>query len=75
MGFLFPVAGLGKTKPRHMNPYDDNAPPADPGEPHPITILSNLYLEIGLPLEAAAQSAIADFENIFEETEAGLCAT
>lgn len=74
MGFLFPVIGLGKTKPKHMNPYHDNAPPADPGERHPITLLSNLYLEIGLPLHEAAQSAIADFEQIFDGAEAGLCA-
>ncbi len=74
MGFLFPVIGLGKTKPSHMNPYYyDNAPPADPGERHPITVLSNLYLEIGLPLHAAVQSAIADFESIFDEVENGLC--
>ena len=75
VGFFFPVAGLGKTKPNHMNPSDDPAPPADPGEPHPITVLSHLYLKIGLPLDAAAQSALADFEHIFDETEAGLCAT
>ena len=73
VGFLFPVTGLGKTKPSHMNPYNDNAPPADPDEPHPITVLSNLYLEIGLPLPAAVQSALADFESIFDEEEAGLC--
>lgn len=59
-----------------MNPnYDDSAPPADPGERHPIALLSNLYLEIGLPLHAATQSAIADFETIFDEaeSESGLC--
>ena len=74
VGFLFPVTGLGKIKPSHMNPYDNNAPPADPGDPpHPITVLSNLYLEIGLPLSAAVQSALADFETLFDEEEAGLC--
>lgn len=73
MGFLFPVIGFGKTKPNHMKPYHDNAPPAEPDERHPITVLSNLYLEIGLPLHAAVQSAIADFETIFDECEAGLC--
>ena len=73
VGFLFPVTGLGKTKPSHMNPYDTNAPPADPDERHPITVLSNLYLEIGLPLHAAVQAALADFETIFDEDEAGLC--
>ena len=58
-----------------MNPYDETAPPAEPDERHPITVLSNLYLEIGLPLQAAAQSAIADYESIFDEEDADrLCA-
>ena len=48
-------------------------PRADAGERHPITILSGIYLEAGLPLEAAAQAAIADYESIFDE--AALCAT
>ena len=75
VGFLFPATGLGKTKPSHMNPSDNPAPPADPDERHPITVLSNLYLEIGLPLQAAAQSAIADYESIFEEDDScQLCA-
>ena len=73
VGFLFPVTGLGKTKPSHMYPSETNAPPADPDERHPITVLSNLYLEIGLPLPAAVQSALADFETLFDEAGAGLC--
>jgi len=57
-----------------MNPYDNTAPPDDFDERHPITVLRNIYLEIGLPLHAAVQSAIADFESIFDEIESGLCA-
>ena len=58
-----------------MNPYDNNAPPdeLEPDERHPVTILSNIYLEIGLPLQAAVQSAIADYQSIFDD--AALCLT
>ncbi len=58
-----------------MKPYDNTAPPADPDDPHAITLLSNLYLEIGLPLEAAVQSAIADLEAMSDEETADLCTT
>ena len=57
-----------------MNPSNDAATNPDPDDRHPITALSNLYLEIGLPLEAAVQSAIADFETMQESETAGLCA-
>ena len=53
---------------------NDNDEPLDEYDGrHPIAILSSIYLEAGLPLEAAAQSAIADFECIFDEP--ALCAT
>ena len=52
---------------------DFAGPRADAGERHPVTLLSRIYLEAGLPLEAAAQAAIADYESFFEE--ATLCAT
>jgi hypothetical protein len=55
-----------------MNPDDNPSAPDDPDEPHPITLLSSIYLELGLPLEAAAQSAIADYESIFDHAD--LCA-
>ena len=29
---------------------------------HIVTLLSGIYLEVGLPLEAAVRSAIADYE-------------
>ncbi len=45
---------------------------ADTNKSHPVTILSGIYLDAGLPLEAAAQAAIADYESLFEETS--LCA-
>ena len=57
-----------------MKSYTDTSQPADPDDRHPITVLSNIYLEIGLPLHAAVQAAIADFETIFNEDEADLCA-
>ena len=53
------------------NVNDD--PPEEYDERHPIALLSSIYLEAGLPLEAAAQSAIADYEHIFDEP--ALCAT
>lgn len=50
-----------------MNQHDNAAPPADPDGRHPITILSQIYLEIGLPLHAAVEAAIADYHSIFDE--------
>ena len=55
-----------------MNQNENTEPPADPDGRHPITILSQIYLEIGLPLHAAVQAAIADYESIFDEAD--LCA-
>ena len=43
---------------------------AESDERHPVTILSRIYLDAGLPLEAAAQAAIADYESIFDEATA-----
>lgn len=45
---------------------------ADPLPPergrHPVIVLSGIYLEAGLPLEAAVRSAIADYECCDGET-------
>ncbi len=56
-----------------MNPSENPAPFDAAEEPQPILALSSLYLEIGLPLNAAIQSAIADLESISETEDAGLC--
>ena len=58
----------------HENPgeFDFAKPSADFKERHPVSILSGIYLEAGLPLEAAAQAAIADYESLFDD--ATLCA-
>lgn len=37
--------------------------PAD--ERNAVTILSSIYLEAGLPLEAAVRSALADLQSVF----------
>ena len=59
----------------HEDPdeFDFAEPSADAGERHPLLALSGVYLEAGLPLEAAAQAALADFGNLFDEPT--LCAT
>ena len=59
----------------HENPgeFDFAKWSADADERHPITILSAIYLDAGLPLEAAAQAAIADYESLFDA--AALCAS
>ncbi|MES2572334.1 MAG: hypothetical protein V4710_20050 [Verrucomicrobiota bacterium] len=48
------------------------AAPADACKPanerHLVTILSSIYLEAGLPLEAAVRSALADYECNFMQT-------
>lgn len=50
-----------------MHQNEETDPPANPDRGHPITILSQIYLEIGLPLHAAVQAAIADYNSIFDE--------
>ena len=51
----------------------DFAEPSDHAEVrHPLLALSGVYLEAGLPLEAAAQAALADFGSLFDEP--ALCA-
>lgn len=37
-------------------------------ERHPVIVLSGIYLDAGLPLEAAVRSALADYECYDEET-------
>ena len=58
----------------HEDPdeFDCAEPPADANARHPLLALSGVYLDAGLPLAAAAQAALADFENLFDE--AALCA-
>ena len=79
VGFLFPAIGSQKKpNPTHMNTQENlndrdfSDARADANRPHPVTILSAAYLNAGLPLEAAAQAAIADYEDLFTET--ALCA-
>ena len=79
VGFLFPAIGFRKNNTTshmniHENPgeFDFATPNADFEDRHPVTILSGIYLDAGLPLEAAAQAAIADYESLFDET--ALCA-
>ena len=59
----------------HEDPdeFDFAEPNADAEEQYPLLALSGVYLEAGLPLDAAAQAALADFESLFDE--ATLCAT
>ena len=54
-----------------FNEPDSGEPRADAGERHPIAILSGVYLDAGLPLEAAAQAAIADYESLFDKAALG----
>ena len=79
VGFLFPAIGFKKNNTTsHMNIHeylgdlDFAEPRADANKPHPVTILRGIYLDAGLPLEAAAQAAIADYESLFDEMT--LCA-
>lgn len=79
VGFLFPAIGFKKNNTTsHMKiheypgDFDFAEPRPDANKLHPVTLLSGIYLDAGLPLEAAAQAAIADYENLFDE--ASLCA-
>ncbi len=57
----------------HEDPdeFDFAEPPIDASERHPLLALSGIYLDTGMPLAAAAQAALADFESLFDE--ATLC--
>ncbi|MCE9611473.1 MAG: hypothetical protein K8R23_14850 [Chthoniobacter sp.] len=54
--------------------HDHDAPPSDPDERHPLTLLSHYYLAIGLPLPAAAAAACADLNDLFDDPTSALCA-
>jgi len=75
VGFLFPLLARGKSEPSHMNTnaiaYDETEPDFPPDERHVVSVLSGVYLEVGLPLYAAVQAAIADYECSF--SDAPLC--
>ena len=70
MGFLFPSLACGSTKPNHMHhnteTLEDEAPDHLADLRHGLTALSHIYLEAGLPLGLAIQSAAADYA-LFEE--------
>ena len=70
MGFLFPSPACGSTKPNHMHHETETPEYEAPAHPahlrHGLTTLSNIYLEAGLPLDLAIQSAAADCA-LFEE--------
>jgi hypothetical protein len=44
-------------------------PPAENAIPYPAFLLSRVYLEAGLPPEAALRSAMADYEHSFSSWE------
>ena len=75
VGFLFPLLARGKSKPSHMNTNaitsDETEPDFPPEERHIVSVLSGIYLEVGLPLYAAVKAAIADYECSF--SDAPLC--
>ena len=68
-GLFVPVVGL-RFKQKHMNHNTET--PAQEAQDHRahtrhgITLLSNIYLEAGLPLDLAIESAAADYA-LFEE--------
>jgi hypothetical protein len=69
-GLFVPVVGCGSSKPNHMHheietleleTHDLHA-----SHHHGLTALTSIYLEAGLPLDLAIQSAVADYD-LFEE--------
>jgi hypothetical protein len=76
VGFLFPVIGSQKIKPQspmHTTFIDADAPrlgiPPEDVIPDLAFILGLVYLEAGLPPEAALRSALADYECSFSGAE------
>jgi hypothetical protein len=70
VGFLFPSLSCGSTKPNHMH-HEPETPETETPDLHAnprrgLTLLSSIYLEAGLPLDLAIQSAAADYA-LFEE--------
>ena len=47
---------------------DETDPDLPPAERHVVSVLSGIYLDVGLPLSAAVQAAIADYECSYSET-------
>ena len=69
-GHFVPVVACGFTKPNHMHlaietPETETLNLPAPSR-HGLTLLSHIYLEAGLPLDLAIQSAAADCA-LFEE--------
>lgn len=75
MGFLFPSAAALQPKANAMHheieTLEDESAEPNANTRHGLTLLSNIYLEAGLPLDLAVQSAAADYA-LFEEE--ALCA-
>ncbi len=75
VGFLSPSLACGSTKPNPMHHETETLEPDAPDHPansrHGLTALSHIYLEAGLPLDLAIQSAAADIALFGEEL---LCA-
>ena len=76
MGFLFPVIGCGFQTPSHMNitsAANRAARAMPPGGfdlvEDSVFLLGLLYLELGLPPEAAFRSALADYQCTVESSE------
>lgn len=69
-GLFVPVFGSGSTKPNHMHheieTLEYELPESHAQSRHGLTLLSNIYLEAGLPLDLAIRSAAADCA-LFEE--------
>ena len=70
-GLFVPVVGCGSTKPNHMHHEIETLEHEPPGpnahSRHGLTLLTNIYLEAGLPLDLAIQSAAADCALFSEE--------
>ena len=68
--FVPVVVACGSTKPNHMHheteTLENEAPDHHANSRHGITLLSNLYLNAGLPLDLAIEAAAADYA-LFEE--------
>ena len=63
-GLFVPVVACGSTKPNHMH-LELETPETETADlpahsRHGLTLLSNIYLEAGLPLDLAIQAAAAD---------------
>jgi hypothetical protein len=75
VGFLFPSAAVVQANPNHMHheieTLEYETAESDATSRHGLTLLSNIYLEAGLPLDLAIQSAVADCALFEEEALCG----